>query len=363
MPYVNQTGSRSAWADLLGVVAAPTTYSLLKEYRSLCGACAQLNAHGVSNTTFTLRRGDDPEGPEVKSHPFLETLKKPNPYMGTKLLFKHTQLYLEMCGRSYWKLIPGILSPIIEIYPLQSHLVSPIMGVDNQIKGWQYDKEQLTLEQVVQFFCPDPLNPYGTGKGPAELAWSEIVLMNSDTALMTALMRNGGAPGYVMSPKDQQGVVSKTILDRLYAAWNSFRGKGAGKLFIPEIPIELQSLSQTSKEFEGKDRLDFLKSSILCCFNIPSALFSSAGTRAELDAAMVQWSRLAIDPRTTLLEDVINRRILSLFEDDVHLFFDENLYEDQGSAENVVSGLPTPPNPSGETEGNQGDKNVKSDKT
>jgi len=362
MPYVNQTGSRSAWADLLGVVAAPTTYSLLKEYRSLCGACAQLNAHGVSNTTFTLRKGDDPEGPEVKSHPFLETLKKPNPYMGTKLLFKHTQLYLEMCGRAYWRIVPGVLTPVVEIYPLQSHLMTQETTTNNQVTGWKYDNQTLSLEEVVQFYSPDPLNPYGSGKGPAELAWAEIVLMGNDTSMMNALLKNGGAPGYVMSPKDQQGVVSKTIIDRLYAVWNSFRGKGAGKLLIPEIPVDLQTLAQNSKEFEGAARLEFLKSIIMACFNIPSALFSSAGSRAELDAAMVQWSRLAIDPRTTLLEDVINRRILSLFEDDVHFFFDENLYEDQ-SAMDGQEGLPNQPAPSGKTVMNQGEKNAESDKT
>ena len=342
--YIEMTGARPRFADLLGVVYAPNTSDLLKEYRGLAGACAQLNSNAVADTPFTLHAKNDPDSPEIKSHPFLDVLNSPNPYMGAKLLWKTTQLYLEMCGRAYWQIVPGVLNAVNQIYPLQSHLVSPIMGADNQIIAWQYSSKRLELNQVVQFFNTDPLNPYGSGKGPAELAWNEIVLMNCDTALMTALMKNGGAPSHILSPKDAQGVISKSIVERMYAAWNTFRGKGANKLWIPEIPVELKSLAQTSKEFQGSERFDQLKSIILACFGIPAALFDSAGTRAELDAALVQHARLAIDPRTTLLEDVVNRSVTSLFGDNLFLFFEENLPEDTGTQ--AEGGLPTPPNPS-----------------
>ena len=347
--YVVQATTRSVWADLLKVTPTPTDAAMLREYRGLAGACAQLNSNGVANTPCALYRGDTLDDPEVSSHPFLETLKKPNPFMGPKAMWKYTQLCLEMCGKAYWKIVPGVLTPVVEIYPLQPHLVTPEMNETNRITGWRYDQELLTLDQVVQFFCSDPMNPYGSGKGPAELAWSEIVLMNSDTALMTALLNNGGAPAYVMSPKDQQGVVSKTILDRLMAVWRSFRGKGTGGLMVPEIPVDLQTLAQTSKEFEGSARFIQLKSIIMACFNIPAALFDSAGSRAELDAAMVQWNRLAIDPRTTLLEDVINRRIMPLFGEDVSLLFEEALEEDTDEQQVDENGLPTAPNPSSGT--------------
>ena len=348
--YVVQAATRSVWADLLQVTPTPSDAAMLREYRGIAGACAQLNANGVADTPFTLNHGEDNEAPEVSSHPFLETLKKPNPFMGPKAMLKYTQLCLEMTGKAYWKIIPGVLTPVVEIYPLQPHLVSPDLGVNNQITGWKYDKENLSLDQMVQFFCADPMNPYGSGKGPAELAWSEIVLMNSDVGMMTALMQNGGAPSHVLSPKDQQGVVSPTVLARLQAAWQTFRGRGANRLMIPEIPVDLQSLAQTSKEFEGSARYDQLKSTILACFNIPNALFESAGSRAELDAAMVQWSRLAIDPRTTMLEDVINRRIMPLFGEGVNLFFESNLEEDADEAAMAEQGLPTGgPNPSAGT--------------
>jgi phage portal protein BeeE len=347
--YIEMTGARPRFADLLGVLYSPSTTDLLREYRGLAGACAQLNANQVAATPFNLHSKNDPDSSEIKSHPLLDVIQNPNPYMDDKLLWKTTQLYLEMCGKAFWQVVPGVLNPVNQIYPLQSHLVSPIMGADNQIIAWQYAKKRLELSEVVEFYFTDPLNPYSSGKGPAELAWNEIVLMNSDTALMTALMKNGGAPAHILSPKDAQGVISKSIVERMYAAWNAFRGKGANKLWIPEIPVELKSLAQTSKEFQGSERFDQLKSIILACFGIPAALFDSAGTRAELDAAMVQHARLAIDPRTSLLEGTINRRVCSLFGPNVFLFFEENLPEDTTAQ---GTGLPTPPNPSTGTEMN-----------
>ena len=355
---VSQAATYSGWSDRLRVTPAPTVTDLVREYRGISGACALLNSNSVANTPFGLFRGEDNESPEVEAHPFLDTLHKPNPHMGTKLLWKTTQLYLETCGEAYWRIVSGVLNPCVEIWPLQPQLTDPIMGIDNQITGWTYDKQQLSLDEVVPFYCTDPLNPYGGGKGPAELAWSEIVLMNSDTAMMTALMQNGGAPGYVMSPKDSQGVVSQSLLVRLYAAWDTFKGKGSKKLMIPEVPVDIQTLAQTSKEFEGSARYEQLKSVIMACYNIPSALFASAGTRAELDAALVQHARLAIDPRTALLEDVVNRKVMALYDDKINLFFEQNLLEDQSAQPVDEQGLPTGPNPSGRTRMNQGADNA-----
>lgn len=352
-PIVNMLPIRSLWSDRLGAIPTPTYVELVREYRGLAGACASLNASTVAKLKYSLHRGPDDEAPEVKDHPFLETLKHPNPHMGVSQLLKLTQLYLEMTGVCYWRIIPGVLNPVSMIYPLQSHLVMPKFGINAQLEGYWYNAPQpnsiwLTTEEIVPFRVTDVENPYGGGKGPAQLAWTEICLLNGDSALMYALQQNNAMPGTLLSPKDAQGVVPKSVVERLTAWWNSYRGGRSGRVAVPEIPIEVTQLAQTSKEFEGSDRFDNISSIILACFAIPGALFKSAGSRAELDAALVQYHRLAIDPRTALLEDVINRRLTSLYteEKELTLWFEKALEEDEDQQVDPKTGLPTAPNPS-----------------
>ena len=334
-PVVNQLPVRSLYSDRVGVIPTPTVIELVREYRGLSGACASLCASAVAKLEYSLYRGPDDESPEVKDHPFLETLKKPNPFMGSSQLFKLTQTYLETSGVCYWRIIPGVLNPIQKIYPLQTHLVMPKFGTDAQLEGYWYNAPQpnsiwLTLDEVIPFRVTDVENPYGGGKGPAQLAWTEICLQNGDSALMYALQQNNAIPGMLISPKDAQGVVSKGIMERLTNWIRSFRGRNAGSAAVSEIPIEVSALAQPSKDFEGSERYQNIKEIILACYGVPGALFKSAGSRQELEAALVQFHRLAIDPRTALLEDVINQRLLPLYEEeDLHLFFENALEEDQ----------------------------------
>ena len=367
-PIVNMLPVRSLWADRQGTIPTPTYIELVREFRGLAGACASLNSSGVSNLKYTLHRGPDEESPEVKDHPFLTTMKIPNEFMGGRQMMRLTQAYLESTGVCYWRIIPGVLNPIQKIYPLQSHLVMPKFGTNAQLEGYWYNSPNpnsifLTTEEVIPFRVTDVANPYGGGWGPTQMAWVEICLLNADSSMMYALSVNNAMPGTLLSPKDAQGVISKGIVERLLAWWNGFRGGKAGRVAVPEIPVDVVQLTQPSKDFEGSDRNDAIKDIIMACFGIPGALFKSAGSRAELDAALVQWYRLAIDPRTALLEDVINQRLLPLYgEEELTFKFEEAMPEDEKKEVNPKTGLPVNPDPSKGTQMNPDKGNTDADK-
>lgn len=353
--------TRSLWSDRQGTIPTPTPIELVRECHGVVGACSNLTSSAVAMLKYSLHRGPDEDSPEVKDHPFLETLKRPNPFQGTFEFFKLVQEYLDMTGVCHLRILPGVLNPIQKIYPLQTHLVMAKFGTDAQLEGWWYNAPQpnsiwLTLDEVFPIRWSDIQNPYGGGWGPAQRAWTEICLANGDASLMYALQQNNAIMGTIITPKDAQGVVSKGIVERLTAWLNSFRGGKAGRPAVSEIPIDVLQLSQPSKDFEGSDRYDQIKNTICACFGVPTALLSSAGTRAELDSAQVQFARLAIDPRTALLEGFINRALLPLYgEEELTFHFEDSLPEDQqdqGQQIDPKTGLPTGPNPSAGTKMN-----------
>ena len=61
---------------------------------------------------------------------------------------------------------------------------------------------------------------------------------------------------------------------------------------------------------EGSERFQQLREVILSAFGVPPALFQSFKSRAELEAAMEQYSRLALDSRCDLLSDFFNRELI-----------------------------------------------------
>jgi phage portal protein BeeE len=342
------TGLSARWADQLQAIPAPTILDLVREYRGLAGACCNFNANAVTNTELKLYKG---ENQEVKTHPFLDLWEKPNKYMPGPQFLKMTQLYLELTGKCYWRLVPGVISPVEEVYVLPPQQVSNIIE-DRKIIGYKYLEDTLTLKEIIPIYVACPLNPYGNGTGPTEIAWQFIKLFSADTSMMYNLLVKSGRPGALISPEGQQGIISPSLSQRLSVWWNSFTGRNSGDVAISPLPLKVDLLNVSSKEFEGSARAAALKTLILNCYDIPPALFDSMASRAELDAAMVQHARLAIDPRTTLLAGVINHNLVNLFDDSLHVEFDWALPEDEKDEPKPDGSEPKIPTDVGEGDAN-----------
>ena len=330
MAELDFQGLLPKFMDNQNVLTTPTTLDLLKAYSGLCAACSDYNAAAVSDVDIKLLSGET----EIKSHPFLDLWENPNPYMTRAQFVIAMQTYLELTGEAYVKLAPGALTPVGEIYILPNYQIVPRYD-GKKLVGWRYDQQDLTLEEVVVFYKFDPLNPYGAGRGPTHAAWPYLSLLNEDVMNMLALLRKRGRPGALISPDGQLGVINAGLSDRLRMWWNSFTGARAGEAAVSPIPVKVDLLSVSSKDYQGSERAEFLKSLILNCYGIPSALFDSSASRAELDAALVQYARQAIDPRTTLLSSVITNKIAKLFDESLVVEFDWALPEDD-------SGQPKP---------------------
>jgi len=321
---VDFTGLCNPYADRLGVLATPSTIDLVKEYRGLSGACSNFNANAVANTELKLLSGET----EVKTHPFLDLWKNPNPYMAGPQFVKMTQLYLELAGKVYWRIIPGDITPISQLLILPPHQVEPRIENKKQI-GWRWQLIDLSLEEVVPFYCADPLNPYGDGCGPTEVAWEFLTLFHEDAATMLALLRKRGRPGALISPEGLVGVIAPALGERLKAWWNSFTGRHSGDVAVSPVPLKVDLLNVNSRDYQGSERAQMLKTLIMNCYDIPPALFDSMKSRAELEAALLQYGRNAIDPRTTLLAGIITNKVVKLFDESLRVEFAYASLEDE----------------------------------
>ena len=330
MAELDFQGLLPRYMDPQQILPTPSTLDLLKSYSGLCAACASYNAASVSDVEIKLLSGKT----EIKSHPFLDLWEQPNELMVNAQFIIALQTYLELTGEAYVKIVPGALTPVGEMYILPNYQITPRFE-GKELVDWRYNQIDLTLEEVVTFFSFDPLNPYGAGRGPTHAAWPYLSLLTEDTMAMLSLLRKRGRPGALISPDGQLGVINAGLSDRLRMWWNSFTGARAGEAAVSPIPIKVDLLSVSSKDYQGSERAEFLKSLILNCYGIPSALFDSSASRAELDAALVQYARQAIDPRTTLLSSVITNKIAKLFDESLVVEFDWALPEDD-------SGQPKP---------------------
>ena len=303
------------WADAWHSLPEPGITTQLRTYYSaVAGICADLNSVSVSQTPLRLFRGKGREGdPEVLDHPLITLMDRPNPRMGRVEFLRYVQLYLELCGSAYLRKVGGVVMDVSELWPLQPHLMSPFRegGETQKIIYWLYNGlDRIELKDLIVIRNPDPLDPYSGGSSPVRRAWQAIALMDSDFALQYSLVTNQSRYQAIICPADKAMPLTTAQQKRLAAFFKAGVRSRAGTYGFTDIPIEIKSNASTSRDMEGSERFQQLREVILSAFGVPPALFQSFKSRAELEAAMEQYSRLALDSRCDLLSDFFNRELI-----------------------------------------------------
>ena len=340
-----------SWADQFSSQPAPTAAKLIAEYKGIVYSCATLNSQSTAaaerrayvqtapgqrkcrwavgpvgaatkrrmRSAKALRAGVAVE--EILEHPLITLLEQPNQYMSGSFLKEMTALYLDLVGSAYWYVERGKLREPVKIWLLQSHLVTadrdPSTGmVERWTVGSGQKAETYTLEDIVDFHLPDPNNPYSQGLSPARAAWEAVNLLGKDKSHQASVMDNRARPDVIVSPKDSEAVMTPAMADRLEKILSrKFRKAGAGKMMVEGTPLTVTPLNFTNADMELLARYGVNKVEILNAYGVPPALFESNKSRAELEAALVQHSRMAVLPRLRRLDDRINQVLCPMFDD------------------------------------------------
>src|SRR3990167_3964164 len=116
----------------------PTDNNLLiEQFKSWTYACVQRNAFSIAKCEIELfKKGANKELEEIDDHPFLDVMKKVNPFFNKFELWTLTSIFLELTGNAYWWIVKDQLGTPREIWHIPANWVKIIPSKTDFIAGY-----------------------------------------------------------------------------------------------------------------------------------------------------------------------------------------------------------------------------------
>ena len=348
------------FADMYRTQRTPSTSELIAQFKGIAYACAMLNSQAVAKCAPRLyvQTGPGQKAPrsphkmlspidakwirsqknfrsgvevsEILEHQMLDLLEKPNPEMSGFFLRELTQLYQEVTGVAYWRVIRGSLGEPIQIWPLPSQTVAPdIDKATGRIMGYKTGKAGIPLEDMIVFRFANLANPYTAAYGPMQAAWESVNLIGKDKSHQAAMLDNRARPDAIVSPKNEEAGMATSQATRLESMLRrKFRQGGTGGIMVSGTPLDLMPLTFSNADMEAIARYGVNKVEVLNQFMVPPALFESNKSRAELEDALTQHARNAVNPRNVRRDEVISTVLCPMFDPRLFVMSDDASPED-----------------------------------
>ncbi len=343
----------------------PAAHELLRELKSTAYSCASINASvcadfrprlyvstapgetqpravikAVRNPATldrlqAVRKADTWQ--EVVTHPLLTLLHTVNPVHNAFDLLELTTLYQEVTGHAYWLLEYDPLGVPTRIWPLPAHLVRPVRlpGSAQLVDYYEYragpQLVRFDPEDIVHFRYPDPADPFLGGLSPLRAAFEQASLASEFVAFKTALWRNSGLPGVILSPQD---VVPAEERQRLEIEWQQkFQRGGQGQVLVAESNLDVDVIEQALGDLASLAEQSFSKEEIANAFGVPLPFLTKETNLANLQGARRQHAELAVRPRVRRRDEKINEQLIPKFDPSGRLFVlaDDPVIDDEGT--------------------------------
>jgi len=206
----------------------------------------------------------------VTDHPLTKLIKRPNPHWSCNDMWGATLLSMAVGGSAYWVKVRSSARKVVEVWWVPHWMMTPIWPADGSlfISAFRYRVDgrfyDYATSEVVHF-KNGLVNPFNqrTGLGSFSGSLREICTENEAGTYESAMLRNRGIPGVILSPKEGADPVTKEQAETVKRLWaDEFAGDGAGKLFLSNLPLDVtipqfepDKMSLTSTRGEAVSRI------------------------------------------------------------------------------------------------------------
>jgi HK97 family phage portal protein len=205
-------------------------------------------------------QGDGTEEMAPPDHPLLRLVNRPNEFYSGSILWAATVIDWTVNGNAYWVKIRDQGGQPIELWWVPSFLMEPWTqpGGTDYVSSYTYrpgDGRTITygLDDVVHFrYGLDPDDPR-LGRSPLASVLKEVFTDNEAATFTSALLRNGGVPGVMISP-DSEIVVGQDDVDatKEYMREN-FRGEKRGEPLVMSARTKVEQFGFSPQQLVMRD--------------------------------------------------------------------------------------------------------------
>lgn len=268
---------------------------------------------------------------EVLDHPFLDLKRSVNNFMNSFDLFEMTQLYQELTGSCFWEIITDRMGVPKEIWIIPPQNCKIIPHPTKFISGYKYTNGSteidLSEKEVLMFKFPNPKSPY-YGYSPFNSISDIYGLEKSINSYESAMFANGGTLNGVFETDEALG---DHEFERLKEEIKqSFSGVlNSGKSPLLDNGLHYKPFSASPREMSFLGGRDKIKEAVLNAYGQALGLYSAEANRANVDAAVYQWTRFTITPRLRRTEERINEKLIPMYDDRLFVSYDSPIPDDK----------------------------------
>lgn len=180
------------------------------------------------------------------NHPAEEWFNNPSPNYDLSQLWNGTLLWLKCSGNAYWYKLRAPSGKMIGVQPIPSNMIAPRWKKNDFITDYGYTVDGVThslaVEDVVHLKIGiDPSN-IRLGFNAMTAVLRDICTENESSTFTAALLRNKGIPGVVITPKNEEFIITPEQREKLREDWTDrFTGDNRGKPFVWSQPMDVAS--------------------------------------------------------------------------------------------------------------------------
>jgi DNA topoisomerase-1 len=280
---------------------------------------------------------------EVRNHPLLETLDKPDPYgnFSRKKLIGLMVSYFDVVGSGY--LVPEgngwdwrdrterAKGPPEFLWVIYPQYTIPYRGAGTPIvQHFQYFNDQIPLSACLWFKHNLSLrDPYGSAYGPTQAGESYRRQEQEFNALFSQVMALGPRPNMIATAKDPLMPPGKNEADALKIDLIRQQSGGyAGGVLVNTGAFDFTPASYQPADLAGKELSEYDIYALAAIFDQPATYYTINSNLANLQAADKQYDENGVQPRCDTIADTFTALAKS-FDPRLSFRFDPGLAEDQ----------------------------------
>jgi len=305
--------------------------------------CISMISQSAASVPLKLSHGFGEDRIELKDHPVLRVISKPNPCCSGKEFFEKIYAYRMISGNAFLLSVRSQDGMPREIYALRPDRVSIVPGKDSIPSSYQYavgkDVRNFPVDKItgdsdilhIKNF--HPLNDW-YGMSPIEAAAYSIDQHNQAGSWNQSLLQNGAKPSGALIVKanddgsggvltDDQFTRIKDQVDTQYSG-----AANAGRPLLLEGGMEWKEMSLSPKDMDFIESKNSSARDIALAFGVPPQLLGIPGdnTYSNLVEARIALWEQTILPLVDNVANSLNNWLLPNFGKDLHFRYDtENI--------------------------------------
>ena len=302
-------------------------------------------AQSAASVEFILFSGKGDDRKEIKDHPLLTLLQRPNPMQGQAAFFTAVYSYYQISGNQYMEAVRVGLNGAGEPRELYTHrpdrtqVIPGAWGfpqgykyeVNGQSKTWPVEPVTGMSPFLLHVRSFHPLNDW-YGMSAMEAAAFSIDIHNETGEWNKSLLDNGARPSGALIYKAGDGepsMMGDKEYDRLKTQMDEqFTGKGnAGRPFLFEGNLSFQEMQLSPKDMDYINSKNTSARDIALAFGVPPMLLGIQGDSTfnnQKEARLALWEQTIL-PLVELFVDELNNWLVPMYNDNLTLGINEDI--------------------------------------